>query len=694
VLVAAWVLAIAGVATFYAVQANTWAVMTDELQVARLATSIADTLSPVPTIRGEHYGANSQLYPLLLAPLYGVLSAPQAAMAAHALNGLLLASAALPAFLLGRAVTGRSAVGYAAAALTGVTPWLALSSTLLTENAAYPAFVWSVFLCHRALVRPSARGDLAALAGLGLAYAARTQLVVVAVALPFALVLHELSLGSVEHGLRGALAVAYRRHRVLVAAYACALALAAVLVVAGGIGGVVGNYTTTFGGDLVPAGLWRATAEHLDQVAIAVGLLPVVLSTSWVATALAHRDRSEEHAFASLFVVLVPLLLLEVASFDVRFTPRQFIQDRYLIYLVPLFAVACAAWLAERDPRHTRTRDASALAAGAALVALLALTPHGDDVIFWAAPGGAFRPAIRDTASALHVSDTVLVQVIAALSVVLVVVLARRSRSRLVAVTLAVTAFGALQTFYVLDRSVVPSMIRSDVADRDWIDRVVPDGGSVALVPGGVGGPVAWWEAELWNETVDRELRIGRRRTFTPFPVLEASIDDADGRLAGPDPSGYLVIATDENRFGIAGSVVLARRGSLTLLRVERPYRLAWSALGLTSDGWTRPGQATTIRVFGHREAGRRAVVLTLAASRFSPRPVDFALVGDEETVVGTVDPGGARPPVQVTVCVPAGGHVDVRLVSRRGVDLPDGRRMALHVDRMRLSPSWSCAVS
>jgi hypothetical protein len=86
--------------------------------------------------------------------------------------------------------------------------------------------------------------------------------------------------------------------------------------------------------------------------------------------------------------------------------------------------------------------------------------------------------------------------------------------------------------------------------------------------------------------------------------------------------------------------------------------------------------------------------VLTLAASRFSPRPVDFALVGDEETVVGTVDPGGARPPVQVTVCVPAGGHVDVRLVSRRGVDLPDGRRVALHVDRMRLSPSWSCAVS
>jgi hypothetical protein len=70
------VLAAAGFAGYYAARSVTWAVMTDELQVARLATSIADTLSPVPQVHGVYYGALSQLYPLLLAPLIGVLDAP------------------------------------------------------------------------------------------------------------------------------------------------------------------------------------------------------------------------------------------------------------------------------------------------------------------------------------------------------------------------------------------------------------------------------------------------------------------------------------------------------------------------------------------------------------------------------------------------------------------------------------------
>ena len=95
----------------YAIRANTWAVMTDELQVARLATSIADELSLVPTIHGAYYGAHSQLYPLLLAPLYGTLAPPEAATVAHGLNALLLASAAVPAFFLARAVSGSAGAG-------------------------------------------------------------------------------------------------------------------------------------------------------------------------------------------------------------------------------------------------------------------------------------------------------------------------------------------------------------------------------------------------------------------------------------------------------------------------------------------------------------------------------------------------------------------------------------------------------
>ena len=691
------VIAAAVASAFFAVRVNTWAVMTDELQVARLAISIAQGGSPIPEIRGEYYGAHSQLYPLLLAPFYGVLSAPQAAAAAHLLNVLLLASVAVPAFLLARSVTGSAGAGYAAAAVTAVTPWLVLSSTLLTENAAYPAFVWSVFLCQQALARPSPRRDAVALCGLGLAFFARTQLLVLALALPLALLLHEVALATRSDrrpaALRRATADAARRHRVLAVAYGAGLVFAALLVVGGGLGGVVGNYALPFEGNLVPDGFWGAAAAHFDQVALGVGALPVVLSVSWLVTTALHPDRREAHAFAALFAVLVPFLVFEVTSFDLRFTPGQFIQDRYLVYLVPLFAVGCVAWLAA-PRRHARTRLVSAVGAAAVLVALLQLAPGKAQVIFWAAPGAAFRPAIVDAAAWLGISGTVLTQTVTALAVVLVLAASRTPRAALVVTTVALTAFGALQAGYVLVRYVEPAMVSSDAAPRDWIDRAVPSGSSVTLVPGGTDGPVAWWEAEFWNKDVDRELRVEHGETFTPFPVLDVSIDRASGRLTGPHSSRHLVVPETENRFGLAAAEVLARRSSLELVHVRRPYRLAWGTRGLTRDGWVLPDRPATIRVFGHPGAGRRSLVLTLSASALAPRRVAFELSAEGETTRGTVDPGGARPPVEITVCAPSGGHADVRLRSHTETWLEDGRVVSVHVDRVGVSAPWPCVAS
>ena len=224
------VLAAGLLAVEYSSQATQWAVMTDELQTSKLATSIGETLSPVPRIHGAYYGALNQLYPLLLAPLYRWLSAPAAFDGAHVLNAFLLASSAWPAYLLGRAVTCRAAGGYFAAALTAFTPWLVLSSTLLTENAAYPAFVWAVFLCHRALHEPSTGRDAAAVGALVLAYLARTQLFVLAVALPIAVVAYERDLRR-----------AFLRHRLLAAAYGIGAAVAVGLAAAGSLSRVLGK---------------------------------------------------------------------------------------------------------------------------------------------------------------------------------------------------------------------------------------------------------------------------------------------------------------------------------------------------------------------------------------------------------------------------------------------------------------------
>ena len=689
------VLVAVGIAAYYALRVNTWAVMTDELQVARLATSIAEDLSLVPTIHGAYYAAHSQLYPLLLSPLYGTLSPPDAATAAHVLNVALLVSAAVPAYYLARAVCGSDTAGYAAAALTAVTPWLVLSSTLLTENAAYAAFTWCVLLCQRAVAHPSRGRDAAALAGLALAFFARTQLFVVALALPVAVVLHEVGYarrgggsGSVRTALR-----AVARHRVLVVAYVAGGAIAILLAAAGELGGIVGNYVVPFEGDLVPSGFWSSAAEHFDQVVLGVGVLPAVLTASWLVTTAVHPESRDAHAFAALALVLCPVLVLEVTSFDLRFTPEQFIQDRYLFYLAPIFAVGCAAWLAMSG--QLRTRLIGAVCAGAVVVGLLSLTPEEDTVIFWAAPAGAFRPALADSAAWLGLGETAFLQIVTVLAVTLMAVLAWRApRVAFATAASVLVAFGGFQLLYVFERSVVPSVAATPDGHLDWIDRAVPGDASVALVPGGLEGPVPWWEAELWNRQVDRELRVDRGRTFTPFPKLTVRLDEQRGRLLGPEPSEYLVVSAGDIRFGLAEATTLAKRSGLLVRRVDRPYRLLWMTRGLTADGWMVPGKPASVRVFGHSRPGRRAVRITFASSKLATRRLGFEAVAGNDSVRGTVDPGGARPPVDVTVCVAEGGSATVDLRSRGRVVLEDGRIVSLHVERVMISRAWPCEAA
>jgi hypothetical protein len=598
-------------------------------------------------------------------------------------------------YLLARSVTGTRGAGYAATALTLFTPWLVLASTILTENAAYPAFVWAVYLCHRAVTRPSTTRDLAALAALLLAFFARTQLLVIALALPAALVLHEVGFALTQRpegatrfeaagrGLKRALSA----HPLLAAGYVIGALLAAALAFAGSLGSAVGNYAIPFSGDVFPRGVWSSAAAHFDQVVVGAGVLPFLLALAWAASAVVWPERKEAHAFAALLVVLVPLLTFEVASFDLRFTPHRFIQDRYLVYLVPLFAVAAAASFAETR----RSARALLLVAAAGIFAWLAgFAALHDRIIFWASPAGAFHPAIRSAAHALHASPVLFVRVgPVVLACAAAALLWSAPRLGLAVVATTVAAFGAFEAFYVLHRYADPTMTRAALSDtRDWIDRAVPGGRSVALVPSPLDSPTQWWEAEFWNRDVDRVLRVDHGRTFTPFPADDVSVDFDAGVLRGADPSEYLVVSPREARFHLLERARLARGDRLELVRVGRPYRLAWATHGVTADGWTRPGVKAKLRVYSHGLSGRRRVVLTLAATRFAKKPLEFTLRTRTDAVSGGVDPGGARPPVGLPVCLPAGGFAEVTLQTRGRARLPDGRVVALHFDRIEVRPA------
>jgi len=641
-------------ASRYAVRATEWTVMTDELQTSKLATSISATLSPVPQIHGVYYGALNQLYPLVLAPLYAGLPAEAAFRGAHMLNALLLASSAWPAYLLGRDVTASRAGGYFAAALTAFVPWLVLSATLLTENAAYPAFVWSALLAYRAIAEPTTGRDAAALAGIGLAYLARTQLFVLALALPLAICVH-------ERGVRSAVA----RHRLLAAAYAVGATAAVVLAAAGALTKVFGSYSATFSGNPFPSGIWQAVETHLDYVVVGTGVAPFILATAWSLTAAAGAS-PRARAFAVLFLILTPLLTFEAASFDLRFTPGMFAQDRYLAYLAPLFAVGAAACLVDR--RRTVVNATMALAVGLSFAALAsAVTYRHVAVIFWASPAAAFHDALGSAAGATGLATGDFV----GWGVVVIAVCSAgaiwRGPPRLTLSMLGVglAAFGAFEVAYVFDRFALPSTTRAQTivgVRRDWIDTAVPARSSVALVPNPELAAEYWWEAEFWNKSVDRALTVDGRPTFTPFAANELSFDQKTGRARDPGLTDLLVLDMTESRFGFAGAVHVAEARPLVLVRVARPYRAAWLVSGTAPDGSLRPGQPAHIRIYDAQN--EFAVMLRAPVEANAPQVFELRSGGFVRR--GQVQAGGV-----VRVCLPL----------RRSVILLGGR---LHVDGLQ----------
>ncbi len=672
--------------------------MTDELQTTKLASSIAETGSLVPRIHGRYYAALSQLYPLLIAPFYGVMTPPDAATAAHAMNAFLLASAAWPAYLLARSVAASRAAGYIAAALTAFNPWLVLSTTLLTENAAYPAFVWAVFLCNRAIARPSAKRDVAALAGLLLAFIARTQFFVLAIVLPVALVCHEAAFASSDSSggsrsarLRAGGRKALATHRVLFSVYFLGGVVAAALVAHGSLGSVVGNYARPFRGDLFPSGIWRSAAAHLDRIVIGCGVLPFLLAVSWALTTARRSERAEGSAFAWLLLLTIPLLTFEVASFDLRFTPNAFIQDRYLFYLVPLFAVGAGAALVQL--RRAVVRAIVAVAVGAIFAWLAGFASYDDNtIIFWASPAAAFHPALVTAAGWLHLSAGSLIRLAViplALAAAAFCLLPRSLRpGAALGTAVAIVAFGVFEAGYVFARFAEPAIARVGTipfaAPRDWIDLAVGGRGSVSLVPSPVDPQPYWWDAEFWNEDVKRVLRVGGGPTFTPFPADDVSVDFARGRLDGPQPSDFLVVSPNEPRFHLLEAEAhVADRTPLRLVRVVRPYRLAWATQGVTADGWTMPGQGGVLRLYGNGRRGRRTIRVILSAPPEASRPIRFTLEGARTVRRGSVDPGSAGPPVRLDICVPGGAYADVVLTTAGGARVPDGRVLALHLDHI-----------
>ena len=169
-------------------------ILPDELIYVDLARSIAD--GHLPAVRGATSLGWGVVYPLIVAPAWMVLgNGLDAYRAALVVNSLVMSLAAVPAFLLARLVVERRA-SLLVAAGTVLVPTMALTGSVMTENAAYPLFLTTLWLMARAVRSPTLPAQGAVLGSFALLVLTRVQGVALAPAFVAAFVTYAILLDA------------------------------------------------------------------------------------------------------------------------------------------------------------------------------------------------------------------------------------------------------------------------------------------------------------------------------------------------------------------------------------------------------------------------------------------------------------------------------------------------------------------
>jgi hypothetical protein len=650
-----------------------WFVMTDELHYIRLAISVAQTGSPLPRLHGEIVANVNQLYPVVISGVFGNGDVGASLVAAHRLNAFVMTSAAIPVFLLARHTgVGRLASVWIGA-LAAAVPWVVLSSFLLTESIAYPAFCWALLAITAATARSSWLLDLVALLAIAVAVLARAQFVVLALVLAAAVLAEAVLREAAAPERRGAptraAAMLVRTRKLLIGAYLVGVVILAVAAFGGGASRLLGSYAVTAQDVRVDVDLMRSAAEHLAILSLGIAILPFVLGAAWLVDRLRASAPARERALASVGCATVLLLTLQIASFDQRFG-AGLVKDRYLFYALPVVLVALAAGASSGSwPRWwTYVVPTLVCAIGFSTVALPVYEKLNVDSPLAILNDEILRLAGSPTwANALLALATMIA---GGLLVEAAVLFPRR----VVAVGVAVVATIAMpaQTVYAFDRLFAVDGTNGLPITLDqsgvfgWIDRELGAAARVTMMRYPVNaadywaGIAYWWDVEFWNESVVDEFDPAGG-SAAPEPWSEA-FDGRTGSMPDPGTTRYVLVHKSDARFRIAGTQVLYERDAY-VVETEQPWRAAWVTDGIYGDGWTRPHTPARIKVFA--EPGQRSpLVRFLTLSITQPDPAEarpLTITSNLERWGGTIPPGGVLDRL-TRVCVPPAGHATLEV--------------------------------
>jgi hypothetical protein len=652
-----------------------WFVMTDELVYERLAISIAKTGSPLPHIHDQFVRSLDQLYPLLIAPFFRHGLVPHDIHDAHLLNAWVMTSACIPAFLLARRVTGKRWAAYLVAFLSVTLPWFVYSPFLLTEVAAYPAFLWTMLGFQNAIATPSRRNDVLALLGILLAFLARTQFVVLAGVLPLAIVAAE----------RARVRTAIARHRLLTGVYALAVVAALVFVLAGGRLLGLSVYGEQLHGGLLTWSNVGSFAGHAADLSFGLGILPFVVGVGWLLANLVRTaPATETQAFACIGAITVLVVTLEATSYDR--TVGTFALDRYLFYLAPVAVLAfVCALLDSRRPRWSLVAPAAVVATGFAL--------HLQPTFTWAVGiylnpdtpiATMYHPIAklaggRGGAAALLAIDTILLAALFAVAVKLV------EPRQLTTVLLALLLLGlpaeTVFTFHRLldiDGTSQRPLTQSEAGVYNVVDQKLGTNADVTAIPYAVSSDFFvteryWRDIEFWNVSVQHDgyYPAGDPYSFLGLwlPKTQLAFNTQTGAV-NVSLSPYVVQSVTDSRFRISGTSPL-QTPQVLLIKALQPWRLDWLSFGLYDDGWTRPGVTARIRIFpspGQRAPEIRTLTLQIHGPTSAQSPYTVIADTGRQTGKATDD---ATSFARISVCVPAQGFSDVSVSTPIRASIP-----------------------
>jgi hypothetical protein len=281
------------------------------------------------------------LYPSLLGPAFLTPNPHVAFHVAQALNALMFSAVALSAYALARELGGhREAL--AVGALAALAPAGAYSALIMEENAYYPLFVLSCWLCLRVLARGEVRDAAACAVALILTYFAKPLAVPLVAAYAGVVVVRTLVALRAPHRDETSPLGAFAIRAAPVVAFGAMLVVRHVLSARGAPSAEQGSvvlgrfYAEEMGGPLIPplVPLAKVVLALVVALALGAGIAPIVAMLGGWRERLADRRR--------LWLTLLALAVAAVyavaaARHTLLLNEVPKIHERYVFAVTPLF---------------------------------------------------------------------------------------------------------------------------------------------------------------------------------------------------------------------------------------------------------------------------------------------------------------------------------------------------------------------